>query len=222
MADGHEHLSHLFVEDRSADEEFRRSAAILPMAERTVGSSVPDHEDASDVPLWDLTRVKRRDQVDGEIVRLPDVSEVSPRRGRRPTACPHELVASHATRPGYAQAVLEVGVVALGVSDVHRAAQFWSEALGYTLREDGFGGWARVLMPPGDVGTPIAPQLSETPAQAHPRLHFDLHVADPGEQNSEAARLVALGARRVDWTAIRRTRTSSCWKIPTGEPVLHR
>jgi catechol 2,3-dioxygenase-like lactoylglutathione lyase family enzyme len=95
--------------------------------------------------------------------------------------------------------MLTFGVVALGVSDVWRAAEFWSAALGYELREDGFGGWARVLVPPDGAGTAIALQLSETVAQDHPRLHFDLHATGAGEQEAEAARLVALGARRVDW-----------------------
>jgi catechol 2,3-dioxygenase-like lactoylglutathione lyase family enzyme len=95
--------------------------------------------------------------------------------------------------------MLRVGVVALGVSDVRRAAEFWSAALGYQLREDGFGGWAKVLVPPDGAGTAIALQLSRTPPQDHPRLHLDLHVADAGEQEAEAARLVSLGARRVEW-----------------------
>jgi catechol 2,3-dioxygenase-like lactoylglutathione lyase family enzyme len=95
--------------------------------------------------------------------------------------------------------VLRFGVVAIGVTDAQRAAEFWSAALGYTLREDGFGGWAKVLVPPGGTGTAIALQLSETQPQPHPRLHFDLHVADAEEQEAEAARLVSLGARRVDW-----------------------
>jgi catechol 2,3-dioxygenase-like lactoylglutathione lyase family enzyme len=95
--------------------------------------------------------------------------------------------------------MLRVGVVALGVSDVRRAAEFWSAALGYQLREDGFGGWAKVLVPPDGAGTAIALQLSRTPPQGHPRLHLDLHVADAAEQEAEAARLVSLGARRVEW-----------------------
>ena len=95
--------------------------------------------------------------------------------------------------------MLTFGVVALGVTDVQRAAGFWSAALGYELREDGFGGWAKVLVPPDGAGTAIALQLSRTPPQDHPRLHFDLHVADVREQEAEADRLVSLGARRVDW-----------------------
>jgi catechol 2,3-dioxygenase-like lactoylglutathione lyase family enzyme len=95
--------------------------------------------------------------------------------------------------------MLSFGVVVLGVSDVPRAAEFWSAALGYELREDGFGGWATVLVPPGGSGTAIALQRSQTPPEDYPRLHLDLHVADAAEQESEAARLVALGAERVDW-----------------------
>lgn len=95
--------------------------------------------------------------------------------------------------------MLTFGVVVLGVTDGRRAADFWCAALGYQRREDGFGGWALVLAPPGGPGTMIALQYSETPAEEHPRLHLDLHVADAAEQESEAARLVSLGAERVDW-----------------------
>jgi catechol 2,3-dioxygenase-like lactoylglutathione lyase family enzyme len=95
--------------------------------------------------------------------------------------------------------VLNFGVVVLGVTDVQRAAEFWSAALGYTLRQDGFGGWQNVLVPPGEAGTAIALQLSQTQPQAYPRLHFDLHAADISEQEAEADRLISLGARRVDW-----------------------
>jgi catechol 2,3-dioxygenase-like lactoylglutathione lyase family enzyme len=96
--------------------------------------------------------------------------------------------------------VLTVGVVVLGVTDVQRAAAFWTAALGYEVRSDGFAGWATVLQPPGgEAGTKIALQRSETPPHEHPRLHLDLHVADAAEQETEVARLVALGAARVDW-----------------------
>jgi catechol 2,3-dioxygenase-like lactoylglutathione lyase family enzyme len=95
--------------------------------------------------------------------------------------------------------VLNVGVVVLGVADKKRAADFWSAALGYGLRTDGFGGWATVLVPPDGPGTMIALQTSETPPEAHPRMHLDLHVADAAELAAETARLVSLGAERVDW-----------------------
>jgi catechol 2,3-dioxygenase-like lactoylglutathione lyase family enzyme len=95
--------------------------------------------------------------------------------------------------------MLTLGVVVLGVTDRRRAGEFWCAALGYRVREDGFGGWATVLTPPDGTRTMIALQTSETPPEDHPRLHFDLHVADAAEQEAEAARLVSLGASRVDW-----------------------
>ena len=95
--------------------------------------------------------------------------------------------------------MLTFGVVVLGVTDRQRAEDFWCAALGYQVREDGFGGWAKILCPPGGTGTMIALQLSGTPPEDYPRLHFDLHVTGVAEQEAEAARLVSLGARRVDW-----------------------
>ncbi|HMH90964.1 MAG TPA: VOC family protein [Streptosporangiaceae bacterium] len=71
--------------------------------------------------------------------------------------------------------------------------------MGWDVRTDGFGGWATVLAPPDGAGTPIALQLSETPAADYPRLHLDLHVRSLAEQEAEAVRLVGLGAQRVDW-----------------------
>jgi catechol 2,3-dioxygenase-like lactoylglutathione lyase family enzyme len=95
--------------------------------------------------------------------------------------------------------MLKFGVVVLGVADRARAEEFWRAALGYQVRDDGFAGWARILVPPGGTGTAIALQVSETPPDEHPRHHLDLHVASAAEQQAEADRLVALGARRVDW-----------------------
>ena len=91
------------------------------------------------------------------------------------------------------------GVVVLGVTDRPRAARFWSAALGYRVREDGFGGWSKVLVPPGGTGPMIALQASQTPPEDYPRLHLDLHVASEPEQQAEIKRLISLGARRVDW-----------------------
>jgi catechol 2,3-dioxygenase-like lactoylglutathione lyase family enzyme len=95
--------------------------------------------------------------------------------------------------------MLHVGVVALGVRDVERAARFWCEALAYERRTDGFGGWSTVLVPPSGEGTKLALQRSDTPPEVRPRTHLDLHVASATEQAVEAERLVALGAEVVDW-----------------------
>jgi len=96
--------------------------------------------------------------------------------------------------------VLTLGVFVLGVTDKPRAAEFWRAALGYELRTDGFGGWDSVLVPPGGrPGGMLALQTSESPREAHPRLHLDLHVASAAEQAAETERLIGLGARRADW-----------------------
>jgi catechol 2,3-dioxygenase-like lactoylglutathione lyase family enzyme len=95
--------------------------------------------------------------------------------------------------------MLTFGVVVLGVRDRRRAEEFWTAALGYQVREEPFGGWARVLASQDGTGPMIALQTSQTPAEDHPGLHFDLHVTGTAEQEAEAARLVSLGASRVDW-----------------------
>ncbi|MGH3150702.1 MAG: VOC family protein, partial [Streptosporangiaceae bacterium] len=100
---------------------------------------------------------------------------------------------------GRGASMLTFGVVVLGVTDRGRAEEFWCAVLGYRVREDGFGGWARVLAPPDGTGTAIALQASQGPPELHPRLHLDLHVTGVAEQEAEAARLVSLGASRVDW-----------------------
>ena len=37
------------------------------------------------------------------------------------------------------------------------------------------------------------------PLQEHPRIHLDLYAGDAADQAAEVARLLALGAQRVDW-----------------------
>lgn len=95
--------------------------------------------------------------------------------------------------------MLRLGVVVLGVSDVERAREFWSAALGYGTRTDGLGGWSVLLTPADGSGALIALQQSESLPESHPRIHLDLHVESAEEQAAEVERLVALGARRVDW-----------------------
>ncbi len=95
--------------------------------------------------------------------------------------------------------MLTVGIVVLGVNDLQRAADFWSAALDYQLRQDGFGGFANALVPRAGAGTVIGLQASETPPPDHPRMHLDLHAADADEQTAQVDRLVSLGASRVDW-----------------------
>ncbi|MFF2350095.1 VOC family protein [Kitasatospora sp. NPDC058115] len=96
--------------------------------------------------------------------------------------------------------MLRIGSVVLGVADVRRAAAFWGEALGYVPR-DGLveDRWVVLVPADGAPGVQVALGRSTTPPQHHPRVHLDLYAADAADQAAEVARLVALGARRVDW-----------------------
>jgi catechol 2,3-dioxygenase-like lactoylglutathione lyase family enzyme len=90
--------------------------------------------------------------------------------------------------------MVRIGTVVLHVTDVRRAAQFWTDALGYEVLNS----------PVNDDETPVlAPRDSHGPSLAlddEDRTHLDLHVTGEAEQKAEIERLVALGARRVPWT----------------------
>ncbi len=81
------------------------------------------------------------------------------------------------------------GALVLKVSDIDRAAEFWSQALGY-VRTDGTSSF---LVPPNGEG--IRLHLDE-----EDRTHLDLWVdRDSADAREEVERLLALGASRVDW-----------------------
>ena len=84
--------------------------------------------------------------------------------------------------------MLRIGTTVINVTDVGRAARFWGEALGYAPRSEG----SLTLVP--DSGDGPALTLDEDD-----RMHLDLYAADEAEQQAEVERLIALGARRVDW-----------------------
>ncbi|TDB94902.1 VOC family protein [Micromonospora fluostatini] len=90
--------------------------------------------------------------------------------------------------------------ISLGVTDCGRAAAFWGVALGYVRRPPRYpdDGWIVLEPPPGEPGSAIALDLSESPAPDFPRIHLDLHAGET-DLDEEVARLVALGARRIDW-----------------------
>jgi catechol 2,3-dioxygenase-like lactoylglutathione lyase family enzyme len=96
--------------------------------------------------------------------------------------------------------MLSVGTVVMGASDVRRAADFWTRALGYEPR-DGVveDDWVVLVPADGGTGTRLALGLSETPVQEHPRVHLDLYAGDAADQAAEVKRLISLGATRVDW-----------------------
>lgn len=84
--------------------------------------------------------------------------------------------------------MVRIGSVVMNVSDIRRAAAFWASALGYVPQ-------------PGNPAF-LAPESGEGPRlhlDTDDRMHLDLWTADEEEQLAEVERLVALGARRVDW-----------------------
>jgi catechol 2,3-dioxygenase-like lactoylglutathione lyase family enzyme len=94
--------------------------------------------------------------------------------------------------------MLRIGTVVMGVSDVRRAADFWTRALDYVPRDEIEDDWV-VLVPASGDGTHLALGASETPVQEYPRVHLDLYAGDAAAQAAEVERLVGLGAQRVDW-----------------------
>jgi catechol 2,3-dioxygenase-like lactoylglutathione lyase family enzyme len=90
---------------------------------------------------------------------------------------------------------LTIGSVVLGVENVARATRFWCAALGYVPRDEPEDTWV-VLIPEDGQGIRLALGKSESAVQDHPRVHLDLYAKD---QAAEVARLLKLGAERVDW-----------------------
>ncbi|HWM03667.1 MAG TPA: VOC family protein [Actinophytocola sp.] len=90
---------------------------------------------------------------------------------------------------------MRVGSIVMGASDVRRAMEFWSRALGYVPRDEPEDTWV-VLMPATGGGPNVSLMASETPVQELPRVHLDLYT---DQQTAEVERLVGLGASRVDW-----------------------
>ncbi len=89
--------------------------------------------------------------------------------------------------------MIRFGAIVMSVKDAQRAAEFWTNALGYVRRDDSAGGGSPVLV--SRVGTGPTIVLDEDD-----RTHLDLVAANRDEQQAEIERLLSLGARRVDWT----------------------
>lgn len=75
------------------------------------------------------------------------------------------------------------------VSDVDRAAAFWSAALDYEQQPSN----PAFLAPGGAPGTRL--HLDD-----EDETHLDLWADDEADQQAQVERLISLGARRVDWT----------------------
>ncbi len=90
---------------------------------------------------------------------------------------------------------MRIGSIVMGASDVRRAMEFWSRALGYVPRDEPEEDWV-VLRPASGEGPNLSLGRSRTPVQDKPRVHLDLYSAD---QAGEGERLLGIGATRVDW-----------------------
>ncbi|BBK42749.1 hypothetical protein STVA_27690 [Allostella vacuolata] len=91
--------------------------------------------------------------------------------------------------------MLRVGSIVWGVRNVPRAIRFWCEALAYRPLREPSEDWA-ILVPREGPGVQFAISAVSSDAESHQRHHLDLYAAD---RAAEVERLVALGARRVDW-----------------------
>jgi len=96
-------------------------------------------------------------------------------------------------------AMLSIGTVVMGVSDMGRAEAFWREALDYVPVEKSRDRDWVTLQPVSGHGTRLSLERSESTVLHHPRLHLDLYAEDHADQAHQVERLVALGAVRVDW-----------------------
>ena len=88
--------------------------------------------------------------------------------------------------------MLRIGSVVINCGDVARTADFWSAALGYTLRSPLEERWALLGSTHGRE-----PNLT---FDGDDRTHLDLYTDGPEEQAQEVDRLIGLGATRVEWT----------------------
>ncbi len=83
--------------------------------------------------------------------------------------------------------MLRIGALVLNATDCRRASDFWARALGYE----------RGTNP--DFLSPVAADGPRLHVDAEDRTHLDLWVDDEAEQHAEVERLIACGARRVEW-----------------------
>jgi catechol 2,3-dioxygenase-like lactoylglutathione lyase family enzyme len=92
---------------------------------------------------------------------------------------------------------LHVATVVVNVSDMRRAVDFWSAALGYRPRDSEWDPEFMMLQDPEGSRIPVSLQLTDDPPTQPVRVHLDLYT---DEQDRQVRRLVDLGATRVeDW-----------------------
>lgn len=91
--------------------------------------------------------------------------------------------------------MLSIGSIVWGVREVPRAIRFWCDALDYRPLREPSDDWA-ILVPRRGDGPQLAVMQVTSDAASHQRHHLDLYTDDHA---GEVARLIGLGATRVDW-----------------------
>ncbi|GLY90251.1 VOC family protein [Actinoallomurus iriomotensis] len=95
--------------------------------------------------------------------------------------------------------MLRLGFPVIGVTDLPRAVAFWTSALDLVPTSEWESETWRTLEHADGSGRALGLMRSESPAQAHPRIHLDLLVDTTAEQETEVERLIELGADRLAW-----------------------
>lgn len=95
--------------------------------------------------------------------------------------------------------MLKLGFPVIGVEDVPRAAAFWTAALDLVVARDWESPTWTTLDHADGSGHALGLMRSESPVEAHPRIHLDLLVDTAAEQEAEIERLIGLGASKPAW-----------------------
>jgi catechol 2,3-dioxygenase-like lactoylglutathione lyase family enzyme len=91
-----------------------------------------------------------------------------------------------------------VSELCVDARDPRSQARWWAEVLGWEVVVDPDDDEAVELVPPDGGATPWLFVRVPEPKQVKNRLHVDLRPRDGEDQATELARLLALGATRVD------------------------
>ena len=92
---------------------------------------------------------------------------------------------------------LHLATVVVNTSDMRRAVDFWSAALGYRPREAGWDPQFMMLEDPDRRHASVSLQLTDQLPKQPARVHLDLYA---DEEERQVRRLLELGATRVeDW-----------------------
>ena len=89
---------------------------------------------------------------------------------------------------------LHLATVVINTSDMRRAVDFWSAALGYQPRQAAWDPEFMMLQDPDGRGLPVSLQLTDEKHLQPVRVHLDLYTS---EQDRQVRRLVELGASEV-------------------------